>query len=77
MSAPSDRRDQPGRERAAAGARDRKFAATLRLLSNRIATVEAHLGMAPAPNPMHRPAERVETDHKTRNGEEYGTLIKR
>ena len=54
-------------------ARDRKFAATLRLLSKRVAALEARLGIAPAPNPMHRPVEkRVETDCKTLNGEHHG-----
>jgi len=53
-------------------ARDRKFAATLRLLSKRVATLEARLGMAPAPNPMHRPAERVEPEYKTHHGENHG-----
>ena len=57
-------------------ARDNKLAATLRLLSKRVAALEAHLGMAPAPNPMHRPDERGEAEYKTRNGENYGTLIK-
>ena len=58
--------------RAPFDARDNKLAASLRLLSKRVAAIEAHLGMAPAPNPMHRPAERVETEHKTHNGEHHG-----
>ena len=59
-------------EQAPSHARDRKFAATLRLLSKRVAVLEAHLGMAPSPNPMHRPVERVETDYKALNGEHHG-----
>src|SRR5262249_7715480 len=55
-------------------ARDRKFAAALRLLSKRVAILETRAGITPAPNVMHdnRPAERVETDPKTRNGEDHG-----
>ena len=53
---------------------DRKFAAALRLLSKRVAILEARAGIAPAPNVMHdnRPAERVEPEHKTLNGEDHG-----
>ena len=53
-----------------------KLAASLRLLSKRVAALEVHLGMAPAPNPMHRPDDRGEAEYKARNGETYGTLIK-
>ncbi len=61
---------QPARDRAYVDSigRDRKFAATLRLLSKRVASLEARLGMAPAPNPMHRPAERG----VTLNGANHG-----
>jgi hypothetical protein len=54
--------------------RDRKFAAALRLLCKRVATLEARAGIAPPPNVMHdnRPAERVEPDYKTRYGEGNG-----
>lgn len=57
-------------------ARDNKLAATLRLLSKRVAALEAHLGMAPAPNPTHRADERGEAEYKARNGEIHGTVIK-
>jgi len=49
-----------------------KLAASLRLLSKRVAALEVHLGMAPAPNPMHRPDERGEAEYKTRLGEDHG-----
>ena len=44
---------------------DRKFAAALRLLSKRVAILEARAGIAPAPNVMHdnRPAPRVEHNY--------------
>jgi hypothetical protein len=54
--------------RAPFDARDNKLAASLRILSRRVAALETRLGMAPAPNPMHRPAER----DATLNGEDHG-----
>ena len=53
---------------------DRKFAAALRLLSKRVAILEARAGIAPAPNVMHdnRPETRVENSTDTRKANSDG-----